>query len=388
MPTGQQYATNVPQTTLASGITAVATSFVVASSSNWPATPFTAVIDIGNSIQEPVDVTNVSGTTWTVTRAIDGTTAFAHATNATVTHADIGRDFREARTHMDATSGTNAHGLTASSFVVGTLDTQTLTNKSLTSPTITGTVAGGASYTAPTITGTVPGAATYTTPTLDRPVLTNTTPSAPPANELALYVNSNTPSIFTPGGNTGSLIQAAADPTLNGMKAWTTNPDAVSNNNFTMVQTSGQSLWTRFNVFAPISVSNMWINLGGSGGGLTSGQNFAGIYNSSGTRVAQTADQTTAWGTSGNKQMALTGGPIALEPGVYYAVLLTNYSSTAPSMAMVSYSSGGPDMNIGFGGTAPGRVNKLTTTNTSLPASVTLSTLSLIPTELPFIGIS
>lgn len=373
MPTGQQYATNVPQTTLASGITAVATSFVVASSSNWPATPFTAVIDIGNSIQEPVDVTNVSGTTWTVTRAIDGTTAFAHATNATVTHADIGRDFREARTHMDATSGTNAHGLANSSFVVGTLDTQTLTNKSLTSPTITGTVAGGASY---------------TTPTLDRPVLTDTTPSAPPANELALYVNSNTPSIFTPGGNTGSLIQAAADPTLNGMKVWTTNPDAVGFNNFTMVQTSGQSLWTRFNVFAPISVSNMWINLGGSGGGLTSGQNFAGIYNSSGTRVAQTADQTTAWGTSGNKQMALTGGPIALEPGVYYAVLLTNYSSTAPSMAMVNYSSGGPDMNIGFGGTAPGRVNKLTTTNTSLPASVTLSTLSLIPTELPFIGIS
>lgn len=148
MPTGQQYATNVPQTTLASGITAVATSFVVASSSNWPATPFTAVLDIGNSIQEPVDVTNVSGTTWTVTRAIDGTTAFAHATNATVTHADIGRDFREARAHIDASSSNDStghavHGLAVGSAVVGTTDAQTLTNKTISAGTFTGAQAMG-----------------------------------------------------------------------------------------------------------------------------------------------------------------------------------------------------------------------------------------------------
>lgn len=37
------------------------------------------------------------------------------------------------------------------------------------SPTITGTVAGGASYTSPTITGTVAGGATYTAPTLTNP---------------------------------------------------------------------------------------------------------------------------------------------------------------------------------------------------------------------------
>lgn len=170
MPTGQNYATNVPQTTLTGSVNASATSLSVASSASWPSVPFTAVLDIGTSTQEPVDVTAVVGTTWTVTRNIDGTTGFSHAIGATVTHADIGRDFREARSHIDAS--TNVHGLTGGAAVVGDIQTQTLTNKTLTSPTINsptiaGTVAGGASYTAPTltspnITGTITGSHTHT----------------------------------------------------------------------------------------------------------------------------------------------------------------------------------------------------------------------------------
>lgn len=135
MPTGQQYGTNVPQTTLTSAILAGTTTISVQSSSGFPATPFTAAFALGQSTQEPIDVTNVSGTTWTITRAIDNTTAFAQASNTTITHVDIGRDFREARAHIDATgptdsTGKSVHGLaTASSVVVGTLDTQPVDNK-------------------------------------------------------------------------------------------------------------------------------------------------------------------------------------------------------------------------------------------------------------------
>jgi hypothetical protein len=136
MPAGQQYATNVPQTFLTSQINPTATVLSVTSSSGWPTTPFTAVLDIGTSSQEPVDVTSVVGTTWTVTRAIDGTVGFTHQAGATVTHSDIGRDFREARSHIDAS--TAVHGLGGGSAVVGTTDVQTLTNKTLTSPTIQG----------------------------------------------------------------------------------------------------------------------------------------------------------------------------------------------------------------------------------------------------------
>jgi hypothetical protein len=59
----------------------------------------------------------------------------------------VGRDYREANTHIEATTG---HGATGA--VVGTTNAQTLTNKILTTPTIT----------SPTITGTGAIAGTFT----------------------------------------------------------------------------------------------------------------------------------------------------------------------------------------------------------------------------------
>lgn len=141
MPTGQQYATNVPQTALTAGILAGTTNFSVNSLSSWPATPFTAVLEIGTSNQEAIDVLTVAGNTITsCTRGVDGTAAFAHGSGASFTHGDIGRDFRESRSHIDSTGptdavGHNVHGLTTGA-VVGTSESQTLTNKTLTSPVI------------------------------------------------------------------------------------------------------------------------------------------------------------------------------------------------------------------------------------------------------------
>lgn len=149
MPTGQHYGTNVPQAQLTVGINNSVTSFAVNSLSSWPATPFTAAIDIGQSNQEVIDVTAVAGNNITsCTRAVDGTTAFAHSIGATLTHVDIGRDFREARAHIDATgtpdsTGASVHGLTSGSSVVGTADAQNLTNKTITSGTFSGTQAMG-----------------------------------------------------------------------------------------------------------------------------------------------------------------------------------------------------------------------------------------------------
>ena len=140
MPTGQQYATNVPQTTLTASINAAAPSMQVLSATGWPAAPFTAILDIGTSSQEPVDVTAVVGTTFTITRAIDGTSAFSHGpgfTAGTVTHGDIGRDFREARTHMDG--ATNQHGVGVGNDLVGTGTAQNLSNKTIVAGTYSGT---------------------------------------------------------------------------------------------------------------------------------------------------------------------------------------------------------------------------------------------------------
>lgn len=68
-------------TTLSSGIDASTTSLTVASATGAPAANFRLRID-----NELLLVTNVSGTTFTVTRGVEGTTAASHSSAAVVTH--------------------------------------------------------------------------------------------------------------------------------------------------------------------------------------------------------------------------------------------------------------------------------------------------------------
>ena len=147
--TTRNYSSRSQQTTLTGAVTSGATSMVVVSGTallggvTIPAgTTFTIVLDPDTALEEIVDATAVSTNTFTITRAVDGSSAQAHSAGAVVRHMAIGRDYREANAHVEASTG--VHGISNSSSVVGTIDTQTLTNKTLTSPTITN----------PTISGT------------------------------------------------------------------------------------------------------------------------------------------------------------------------------------------------------------------------------------------
>ena len=158
--TTRQYSSRSQQSTLTGAITAGATSFTVVSGTTLlggvtipSGRTFTLVIDPDTALEEIVDATAVSTNTFTVTRAIDGSTAQSHSAGAVVRHMAIGRDLRDANLHAEADayyndgagSGHTMHGIgSGEGVVVGTLKTQTLTNKTLTSPTISN----------PTLTGT------------------------------------------------------------------------------------------------------------------------------------------------------------------------------------------------------------------------------------------
>ena len=83
-------------TTITGNINSSATSVAVNSLTGYPvATPWTAVLDPDTASEEIVEVTNVSGTTLTITRGVDGSTAVAHSAGAVLRHGVTARDFDE-----------------------------------------------------------------------------------------------------------------------------------------------------------------------------------------------------------------------------------------------------------------------------------------------------
>ena len=145
--TTRKYSSRSQQTTLAAGITDTATTCTVISGSallggaTVPAgTTFTVVIDPDTALEEIVDVTVVSTNVLTITRGIENAgTGQAHSAGAAVRHMAIGRDFREANLHIEATAayndGTGSHAMhgiaSGEGDVVGTAKAQTLSQKTI-----------------------------------------------------------------------------------------------------------------------------------------------------------------------------------------------------------------------------------------------------------------
>jgi hypothetical protein len=220
--TTRKYSSRSQQTTLAANLTDSATSCTVVSGSallggaTVPAgTTFTVVIDPDTALEEIVDVTVVNTNTLTIVRGVENAgTGQAHSAGAAVRHMAIGRDFREANLHIEATGGYNdgtgahtMHGIAAGEGdVVGTAKTQTLTNKTLTSPTITNPIISGTNVDASIVfEGATPDAfettLTVVDPTQDNTItLPNTTGTVVIATAVQTLTNKTMGDALNAGG--------------------------------------------------------------------------------------------------------------------------------------------------------------------------------------------
>lgn len=112
------------------------------------------------------------------------------------------------------------------------------------------------------------------------------------------------------------------NPEDHGLCGWTFDPVQIT--------TSGQAIGSGFIYVAKVpirrtvTIASIMMKVMTAGTGFTASQNFAGIYDSSGTNLATSADLSTTWGTNGLKTIAMTTPPtIVGGPGVYvYASFL------------------------------------------------------------------
>lgn len=131
----------------------------------------------------------------------------------------------------------------------------------------------------------------------------------------------------------------------------------------------------RLDIPRATTVNAVVIGVVTAGSGLTADRNWAGLYDAAGTRLGVSADQTTAWATTGEKIMSLTS-PVAVTEGTYYAALLCNATTPISPLRGVSLSALAPLFNHGLTA-ATARWTIGPTGQATLPATVDMAARSL-----------
>jgi len=98
------YSSVAQRTSLTNDITNSQTTIVVVAVTGFPASfPYTLILDQDTINEEVVEVSSRSGTTLTVTRGVDGTSAVSHSAGAVVNHGVSARDFDEPNAFINGT---------------------------------------------------------------------------------------------------------------------------------------------------------------------------------------------------------------------------------------------------------------------------------------------
>lgn len=142
----------------------------------------------------------------------------------------------------------------------------------------------------------------------------------------------------------------------------------------TSASVAGKITLTKIALRQQITVSNVWFGLAGIDAGSALNNCFIGIYDSSGTLRGTTADISSVLNVNPvAKPVALTSSFTAA-PGTYFIAMLLNGTWTQNAF---TFKSSGAGISVNANLTAPNlRYSNLLTGQTSLPASLTLSSQS------------
>lgn len=147
--------------------------------------------------------------------------------------------------------------------------------------------------------------------------------------------------------------------------------------------TAGLLYLTKIPLSGGTKVTNLWFKIATAASSITTGQNFGGIYSSSGTLLATTGDLSTAIGTNtGPIQAPLTTAYTTTTSDNFYIGFFFNASVTQPVLSCytgfvtVTTSVASFGSTTTFGNTAakyPYAVSATTGNTTAMPASITMS---------------
>lgn len=163
----------------------------------------------------------------------------------------------------------------------------------------------------------------------------------------------------------GAALHNIYRPEDHGLLSWSGDPGAYLSS--TTIPTQGKLQMARLKIdgasaATPVTIGRIWICLGAGGTSLTSGQNFMGLFDVNENLLSATADQTTAWGTGGVKNPALTAAQAVT--GDVFVGWYWNGSSTGPAFNRGSSNNG---INIGLAAASSRWAEVVGSLTTALP---------------------